>query len=82
MNYRAPTAITLPYLTTENEVSFDPLKLFADINSLSAHNLDAPYKLIGEEALSVESKIHFLTWFLLKLIQHSEILIYLFLLPL
>ena len=29
--------------------------LLADINNLSEHSLVAPYKLIGEQALSVES---------------------------
>ena len=33
----------------------------SEINNLSAHNFVAPYKLIGDEALSVESDITFFT---------------------
>ena len=52
---------TFPYLTTEKLRSLDPLKLFAATNNLSAHNLVAPYKLIGPAALSVLKAINFLT---------------------
>ena len=47
--------ITLPYLTTENRIGFHPVILFAATNSLSEASLVAPYKLIGAQALSVES---------------------------
>ena len=53
--------MTLPYLTTENEIFFLPLMLFEDINNLSEHNFDAPYKLTGDTALSVDNEIVFST---------------------
>ncbi|MNT50090.1 hypothetical protein D3C72_1869910 [compost metagenome] len=53
--------ITLPYLTTENLRSRDPLILLAAINNLSEHNLVAPYKFIGAAALSVERATTFFT---------------------
>ena len=52
----------MPYLTVENKISFLPFILFAEINSLSAHNLVAPYKLIGAAALSVLNAITFFTF--------------------
>ena len=51
--------VTLPYLTTENLVLLFPAMLLAAIKSLSAQSLVAPYKLIGEEALSVDKSITF-----------------------
>ena len=53
--------ITFPYLTTEKDVFFIPVKLLAAINNLSEHNFVAPYKLIGLTALSVDNAITFLT---------------------
>ena len=54
---------TFPYLTIENLVFGLPDKLFAAIKSLSDVNFVAPYKLIGLEALSVESETIFFTFF-------------------
>ena len=57
-------ANTFPYLTTEKIVSFfSGTKLFEDINNLSEHSFVAPYKLIGEQALSVDKAITFFTLF-------------------
>src|SRR6218665_4086 len=47
--------ITLPYLTTENLIGFQPVILLAATNSLSEASLVAPYKLIGAQALSVDN---------------------------
>ena len=47
--------ITLPYRTTLNRTSFDPLILLAAANNLSETSLVAPYKFIGAHALSVDS---------------------------
>ena len=46
--------ITFPYLTTEYLTGEFPQILFAAINNLSEVSLVAPYKLIGEQALSVD----------------------------
>ena len=59
---------TFPYLTTENLKSDDPTKLFAATNNLSEANFEAPYKFIGFAALSVESAITFLHYYLLLLL--------------
>ena len=40
-----------------------PLILFAEMKSLSEQSLVAPYKFIGEQALSVDNAITFLTPF-------------------
>jgi hypothetical protein len=53
---------TFPYLTTEKLVFFFPTKVLADKKSLSAHNFVAPYKLIGDDALSVDKAITFFTF--------------------
>ena len=45
--------ITFPYLTIETLNLFG-FKTLAEIKSLSEHNFDAPYKLTGDEALSVD----------------------------
>src|SRR6185295_10395134 len=45
---------TLPYRTTENRVPSEPARLLAATKILSAASLDAPYKLIGLAALSVD----------------------------
>ena len=50
---------TFPYLTIENFVFLFPLMLFADDTNLSEHNFVAPYKFIGETALSVDSATNF-----------------------
>ena len=50
---------TLPYLTTLNLISLLPLILFAEVNNLSEHNFVAPYRFIGDDALSVDSAIVF-----------------------
>ena len=47
--------ITLPYLTTENCIILSPFILLAATNNLSDVNLVAPYRLIGAQALSVDS---------------------------
>ena len=52
---------TFPYLKTEKHKSFLPTILFAEVNNLSAQSLVAPYKLTGEEALSVERAKTFFT---------------------
>ena len=52
---------TFPYLTTENLVVLLLSEKFAEINNLSATSFVAPYKLIGFDALSVESIIDFFT---------------------
>ena len=57
---------TFPYLTTENFVPLFVEILFAAKNNLSEHNFVAPYKFVGEEALSVDNAIIF---FILLLIQ-------------
>ena len=56
---------TLPYLTTEN---FGPLFdeiLLAAKNNLSEHNFVAPYKFVGDDALSVDNAITFFTLLLI-----------------
>ena len=58
--------ITFPYLTTENFVFFEPTKLFEDTNNLSETNFVAPYKLIGDEALSVLKAITLLILLLIE----------------
>ena len=55
--------ITFPYLKTEKDVFESPAILFALINSLSEASFVAPYKLIGELALSVLNAKTFLTLF-------------------
>ena len=55
--------ITLPYLTIEKAISFFPLILMAAINSLSEQSFVAPYRFIGELALSVDNAITFFTLF-------------------
>ena len=55
--------ITFPYLTTENLVCLSPTRLLAETNNLSEHNLVAPYKFMGAQALSVDSAIIFFTLF-------------------
>ena len=52
---------TLPYRTTEKTESESPNKLFAATNNLSEASFDAPYKLIGFAALSVDKAITFFT---------------------
>ena len=52
---------TFPYLTTAKQVF--PIILFAVVKSLSEQSLVAPYKFIGEQALSVERAITFLILF-------------------
>ena len=54
--------MTLPYLTTENFRSDLPLMLLAAINNLSEQSFEAPYKFIGEQALSVLNATIFLTF--------------------
>lgn len=53
--------MTFPYLTTDSDIFFFPAILFADVTSLSAQSFVAPYKFIGEQALSVDSAITFFT---------------------
>jgi hypothetical protein len=53
--------ITFPYLTVLRIIFFSPTILFADEINLSATNFVAPYKLIGEAALSVDRDITFST---------------------
>jgi len=53
---------TFPYLTTPKDVSCEPEYELPATNSLSDANFVAPYKLIGELALSVERAITFLTF--------------------
>ena len=55
--------ITFPYLKTEKDVLASPAILFALINSLSEASFVAPYKLIGELALSVLNAKTFFTLF-------------------
>ena len=55
--------ITLPYLTTQNLVFLFLTSKFAEINSLSDASLDAPYKFIGLDALSVDKATTFFTLF-------------------
>ena len=53
--------ITLPYLTTENFVSFFPVYEFPAMNNLSEVSLVAPYRLEGLLALSVDKATTLLT---------------------
>ena len=64
--------ITFPYLTIENFVFILPDNKFAETKSLSAANLDAPYKLIGLTALSVDKAKTFLLYLLLKLLLYFQ----------
>ena len=47
--------ITFPYLTTAYRVPCSPPYEFEATNNLSEANFVAPYKFIGDDALSVES---------------------------
>ena len=49
--------------TTENLIGFQPVILLAATNSLSEANFVAPYRLIGDTALSVDKEIIFSTLF-------------------
>ena len=54
---------TFPYLTTLYLISLLPFMLFAEMNSLSEHSLVAPYKFIGEDALSVDKATTFVFYY-------------------
>ena len=54
---------TFPYLTAQNLVLVDPAMLFAATKSFSDASFDAPYRLDGFVALSVERAITFFTLF-------------------
>ena len=56
------------HILPQKKKSFLPLILFADKMSLSAHNFVAPYKLIGEDALSVDKAITLLLLCLNKIL--------------
>ena len=53
--------MTFPYLTTDKDIFLLPLKLFDVVTSLSAQSFVAPYKFIGEHALSVDNATNLLT---------------------
>ena len=53
---------TFPYLTTLNFIFLEPDIFCAEVNNLSEHNFVAPYKFIGELALSVDKANTFLTF--------------------
>ena len=53
--------ITFPYLTTEKLIFFLLFVKLEAIINLSEHNFEAPYKLIGATALSVDRATTFLT---------------------
>ena len=53
--------MTFPYRTMENFIGFVPFILLAATNNLSEVNFVAPYKLIGAQALSVDSATTFRT---------------------